>query len=245
MLTCRLLKQNALRSLKKRRARAAWICFADAFLRICAAALLGLSVSGIIQPLLDSASRTDLMSWVWGGLTVFTFGGPWLIFHARILNGAQLGAARYFMESRGGLCDKNTIAAFGNGNESVCKTHLLYKQICVTLWGLLLIVPGVIRHYEYRLAEYLWAENPAMSYRRALSLSKQMTKGEKAAMLRLDLSFIGWFLLCLATAGVALYWVGPYYRAAWAEFYAAMRAKALAQKLASKTELGGFYKAEM
>ena len=56
----------------------------------------------------------------------------------------------------------------------------------------------------------------------------------------LELSFIGWYLLCMLTLGIGLFFLNPYIQATFAEFYAAMRAKALAQGLATTDELGGF-----
>ena len=47
-------------------------------------------------------------------------------------------------------------------------------------------------------------------------------------------------LLCALTLGIGGFFLEPYMQATYAEFYAAMRSKALAQGFATTDELGGF-----
>lgn len=49
--------------------------------------------------------------------------------------------------------------------------------------------------------------------------SVQLMKGRKLEFLFLQLSFIGWFLLVVITAGIAAFYVLPYYQAATVVFY--------------------------
>lgn len=37
------------------------------------------------------------------------------------------------------------------------------------------MIPGIYKAYQYRMVDYLMAENPYMTYQRALELSRQMT----------------------------------------------------------------------
>ena len=46
-----------------------------------------------------------------------------------------------------------------------------------------------------------------------------MTRGRKADLFVLDLSFIGWGLLCLITFGIAAIWVNPYMQATYTNVY--------------------------
>ena len=64
--------------------------------------------------------------------------------------------------------------------------------------------------------------------------------GEKWHAFVLQLSFIGWLILCSFTFGIGLFFLEPYYQATMAELYAALRSKAFAMNLTDASELGGF-----
>ncbi len=89
----------------------------------------------------------------------------------------------------------------------------------VSLWSLLLFVPGIVAAYRYALAPFLMAENPGMSASDAISESKRLMAGKKARLFCLDLSFIGWWLLTLLTAGFGIIFLAPYVKAAETAFY--------------------------
>jgi uncharacterized membrane protein len=46
-----------------------------------------------------------------------------------------------------------------------------------------------------------------------------MMKGNKWKLFCLDLSFLGWALLCFVTMGIASLWINPYTEASRAAFY--------------------------
>jgi len=77
-----------------------------------------------------------------------------------------------------------------------------------------------------------------------MQLSKDIMDGEKFHYFVLGLSFAGWILLCMFTLGIGYFFLEPYRQATNAEFYAAMRSKALAQGLTTIEELGGFVRHE-
>lgn len=116
----------------------------------------------------------------------------------------------------------------------------LLTNLKVFLGFLLLIVPGIYWDYCYTLVPYLLAENPYMSATRAMELSNQMMDGEKWNYFVLQLSFLGWMILCAFTFGIGGFFLEPYIQATYAEFYAAMRSKALAAGMTTTDELGGF-----
>ena len=87
------------------------------------------------------------------------------------------------------------------------------------LWSLLFIVPGIIASYRYALAPYLMAENPDMGVMEAIARSKELMNGSKWRLFCLQLSFIGWSLLCVLTLGIGYLWLAPYQNAAEAAFY--------------------------
>ena len=95
----------------------------------------------------------------------------------------------------------------------------LFMTLFIWLWSLLLIVPGIIAAYRYCLAPYLMAENPGLGIREAVNMSKELMAGHKWRLFCLELSFIGWSILCLFTCGIGDLWLKPYISAATAAFY--------------------------
>lgn len=95
----------------------------------------------------------------------------------------------------------------------------LFMALFIWLWSLLFIVPGIIAAYRYRLAPYLMAENPGLGIREAVNMSKELMAGHKWRLFCLELSFIGWGILCLFTCGIGDLWLKPYLSAANAAFY--------------------------
>lgn len=86
----------------------------------------------------------------------------------------------------------------------------IVQYIFIFLWSLLFVIPGVIAAYRYRFALYNLCEDPEMGVMEALNMSKAQTAGFKWQLFVLDLSFIGWTLLCGLTLGVLYIWIQPY-----------------------------------
>lgn len=94
----------------------------------------------------------------------------------------------------------------------------------VSLWSMLLVIPGLVKSYSYAMAPYILAENPELKAREALNESKRIMKGHKWDLFVLQLSFIGWELLGAITFGIAYIYVVPYMNAAVANFYNSVKA---------------------
>ena len=95
-----------------------------------------------------------------------------------------------------------------------------------TLIGLsLFVVPGIYLYYTYALSPWIMADDPGMGARRALQLSKRVMNGYKMKLLLLDLSFIGWFALCVLSMGIGLLFLIPYHCTARAEFFKEIRSR--------------------
>lgn len=187
------------------------------------------------------------------------FGGASLVgtlFTIFVISPLKVGYHRYFMEARQGNAPFSSLfGAFHQGDYGNITLGLFLTDLKIVLFSLLLIIPGLIKSYEYVLVPYLLAENPQMHYRRAQQLSRDIMRGEKLNLVILELSFFGWvFLIALLIAffGVFL-WplvlpltflldiaLSCYMNATLAEFYAAMREKAFALALSTPSELGGF-----
>ena len=104
-------------------------------------------------------------------------------------------------------------------NFGKCFLLNLAMTFFIFLWTLLFIIPGIIATYRYAMAPYIMAQNPNIGVMEAINKSKAMMDGHKAQLFYLDLSFIGWFLLCMLTLGVGLILLNPYREAAYATFY--------------------------
>lgn len=87
------------------------------------------------------------------------------------------------------------------------------------LWSLLLVVPGIVKSMAYSQTFYIMNEHPECTGKEAIDASRRMMDGHKWEFFVLNLSFIGWFLLCGITFGLAMFYVMPYYQATTAEYY--------------------------
>ena len=95
----------------------------------------------------------------------------------------------------------------------------LLTAIFVTLWTLLLIIPGIIAGYSYAMAPYILYEHPGLRPMDAIKASKELMRGNKWRLFCLELSFFGWALLSALTLGIGTFWLRPYEEAAQASFY--------------------------
>lgn len=95
----------------------------------------------------------------------------------------------------------------------------IVRTLYIVLWTLLFIIPGIITSYNYALTDYILAENPELTTKEALELSKKMMYGHRFRLFCLEFSFIGWAFLCVLSLGIGLIWLLPYTEAAKAAFY--------------------------
>ena len=100
---------------------------------------------------------------------------------------------------------------------------LLYSLFLV-LWGMLFIIPGIIKSYSYAMTFFIMSDNPEIDGMEAITQSRKMMDGNKWRLFCLDFSFIGWLLLSILTCGVLyIVYVGPYMQAAHAAFYQSIK----------------------
>lgn len=72
----------------------------------------------------------------------------------------------------------------------------LVTTLFIILWSMLFVIPGIVASYRYRFAVYNLCENPGIGVMEALDMSKRQTLGYKGQLFVLDLSYLGWQLLC-------------------------------------------------
>lgn len=116
----------------------------------------------------------------------------------------------------------------------------LITQIIIGLWTLLLIVPGIIKGYQYIFVHNIIHDNPNLSAKQARELSRRMTDGYKGDLFIMHLSFIPWLLLVGITFGIAAIYVVPYMACTGAMYYENLKNNAIATGRARPEEFGVF-----
>lgn len=141
-----------------------------------------------------------------------------------VMSALEVGGRRFYVVShyqKAGLGELGYAYSHSYGNVTLT---MFLRKLFTGLWTLLLIVPGVIKSYEYRMIPFILAENPDTPYQDAFAMSKQMMDGNKWNAFVLDLSFIGWYLLTVVTCGiVGVFWTNPYKYMTDAELYVALK----------------------
>ena len=140
-----------------------------------------------------------------------------------VFNPVQVGLRHFFVQnsrdSGTGLSRQNIGLAFSEDYTNVV-AGMFTTSIFVFLWSLLLIVPGIIKSYSWRMVPYIIAEDPEISGTEARERSAAMMEGSKWAAFVLDLSFLGWIILGVLTLGIVnLLWTSPYKAATDAELF--------------------------
>lgn len=86
------------------------------------------------------------------------------------------------------------------------------------------VIGGVYFYYVYFLVDYILAENPTISLKDALSLSRNMMKGHKLECFKWQFSMAGWYILDVCTFGVsAIFYSNMYRMSVMCEFYTLRR----------------------
>jgi uncharacterized membrane protein len=92
-------------------------------------------------------------------------------------------------------------------------------QLYTTLWSMLYFIPGIIRGIAYSMSYYIMNDNPDMTPKEVIKHSIKITDGYKGKYFCLQISFIGWLLLCILSLGILTIWIAPVIAASNAAFY--------------------------
>ena len=95
----------------------------------------------------------------------------------------------------------------------------LMTWLFTLLWGLLLVVPGVVKSYGWSQAMFLKVDHPDYDWRACMDASAQLMDGHKMDLFILDLSFLGWYIVGGLCLGIGTLWVVPYHMATRTKFY--------------------------
>lgn len=99
----------------------------------------------------------------------------------------------------------------------------LVKSIILTVMNFT-VVGGIYFYYAYYLVDYILAENPTISLKDALSLSRNMMKGHKFECFKWQFSMVGWYILDVCIFGIsAIFYSNMYRMSVMCEFYTLRR----------------------
>jgi uncharacterized membrane protein len=161
--------------------------------------MIGVSLASVFVPVLGVIANYLVCA-------AFTLGGAWVFL--RIAKGEEVSVGNVFY----GFVDLWT----------AIKAQF-FMGLFVSLWLLLLIIPGIVKTYAYSMTFFILAENKGMPVLEAITLSRKMMNGHKMDLFLLFLSFIGWFILVVITFGIAGVWVYPYFYATLTNFYLSVK----------------------
>jgi uncharacterized membrane protein len=162
----------------------------------------------------DNAALVVLIAMIITGATNFIPGAS-LIIGGPI----SLGMAIYFLRiSRDESVEINNLfdgfKQFGNA----LGAYLLMLLIII-LGFILLIVPGIIAALALSQTFNIMHDEPNLGPIEAMKKSHEMMKGHRGDYFLLNLSFIGWALLCILTIGIGFLFLAPYASVTNAIFY--------------------------
>jgi uncharacterized membrane protein len=153
----------------------------------------------------------------------------------------MVGASRYYLRKRFG--DTHFSTLFSGFQQSWGNTVgvLFTTNLFIFLWSLLFIVPGIVKRYQYYYVDFLLADNPSLTGKRAREISWMLSDGEKGRLFLFDLSFFWWYILVgltsLITLGLSVSFLMPYVESARAELYIYVRDRAIQMNQLNPAEL--------
>lgn len=128
-----------------------------------------------------------------------------------------------------GLCQTTTNNFTSMWSRTV-PTYLLMFVIIMALSIVTLGIAGVIFSYAYQMVPYLLKDYPELGPKEVLRASREMMKGHKWEFFVLQLSFIGWILLCVVTLGFCFIFLCPYMAATNAYYYNDLKAETVVEE---------------
>ena len=170
-------------------------------------------VPGILNPAMPTSPES--MSFILG------LGGVSLLVGIFIFYPLEVGytnAMRVFYERRDDEAVRN-LFDFAKSNYLHKVWGMFLMNLKVFLWTLLFIIPGIVMAFAYAMTPYILEEHPEISAWEASTRSRAMMRGHKFDLFSLYLSFIGWALLAILTAGIGFLWLAPYASSSVAAFY--------------------------
>ncbi len=181
------------------------------FLLIAGAHALAIAVLPLAS--MARGTETELSSWQQVVRIVYT------LFQAVAVPLLTFGIYRVYLIFAGE--QRPAVSVLFDGFSNPIRAWLLFlmKSLMVFFGTLVFILPGIFFFYNTAMVYFVFSEDEDMAPWHAISESARLMKGNRLRLFRLQLCFLGWFLLVVATLGLALIYVGPYYMNTLAVFY--------------------------
>ena len=183
-----------------------------------------------LKEVIQSVSNNDTKMFITLCAAVFI----WLIrniVNIFIFNPILIGEKRIYLESKRYKKTKlkRVLEVFKRQNYFKIVKSTFRADLYQSLWNFT-VIGGIIKIYSYRMTQYIIAENPTISGKDAIRISREMMNGNKLNSFKLDLSFVLWIALQISTLGLAGIFVNLYYRATYAELYNVLRKDYILEK---------------
>ena len=141
-----------------------------------------------------------------------------------VCNPLEVGTNRFFRENVPAGGGKLSALKEGFAQYGHVFLTLFLRDLFQWLWGLLFVIPGIIKSYAYRMVPYIVKDEPGLSPREVINRSREMMRGNKWKAFVMDLSFLGWYILGALTFGILnTFWVEPYYQNSKAALYVKLK----------------------
>ena len=158
---------------------------------------------------------------------VFTVGIVGSIVHALLANPIEVGGRRFFEKNANDPTTQFNTVFEGFQDYGRVLVTMLIRDVFILLWTLLLIIPGAMKAYSYRLVPYLVKDRPELSPMEVLAESEALMRGNRWQAFVMDLSFLGWLLLGIVTLNLGnIFWTNPYMNATDAALYQELTGRA-------------------
>ncbi len=114
-----------------------------------------------------------------------------------------------------------TLTALADNPAALAELLLASPWVIVAFIAIYFIFIGFCVRLElmYGMVYFIRIDHPELGARQAMRLSKQMMNGQKWRLFVLELTFIGWGILCVLTAGIGYFFLMPYMTTTFAAFY--------------------------
>ena len=88
-----------------------------------------------------------------------------------------------------------------------------------------LMIGAIILGLAYGMVPFIIRDYKELGVRDVLRMSRMMMRGHKWQLFVLELTLIGWALLCILSLGIGLLWLQPYMATSYAHFYEDVKAE--------------------
>lgn len=113
-----------------------------------------------------------------------------------------------------------TFSAIVSSSDMIYYTYSNFSFILIIV-GItaLFMIPLIVLELALALTGYILVDKNDVGVFEAIGLSVKMMKGNKWKLFVINISFIGWGILCLFTLGIGFLWLLPYINLTTANFY--------------------------